>query len=273
MFEPTAEIIADSLNMHTGDRLTTFVLTYHRFIHSEFMTHRAFSRNASSSRAIPVQKNIEYVENLELYPLHWGKNQKGMQAYIELDEYQLDMAKRQWNFAKQDAIYAAKEMLKIGVHKQIVNRLLEPFNTITVICTATEYKNFFNQRCHQDAQPEIRVLAEKMKTAYETNKPIEVNPGYWHLPFINNDLLENSSIKKQLVQISTGRCARVSYLNHDGQIDVKADLELHDKLLSVKPAHLSPFEHPAIATNTPAKYANFSGFKSYRWLSENNNLV
>lgn len=276
MFKPRAEIIADSIN-ELGDRLTTFVLTYHRLVHSEIMTHRQFSRNASSSRAIPVEKMIALVESQEVYPLHWGANQKGMVANQEVDENAQYLAKEIWKYAREDAIKHAKNLTKIGIHKQVVNRLLEPFSSITVICTATDYDNFFAQRCHESAQPEIRALADAMKAAYDASKPkLLTGKGTcmgWHIPFINEEdwkylgHYEDSTIW-DLVQIATGRCARVSYLNHDGKRSIEDDIKLHDRLLASQPPHLSPLEHCAIARHDGGKFANFTGWQSYRNMLE-----
>lgn len=185
MFKPTAKVICDSINT-SGDRLTTFVLTYHRMIHSEFMTHRMLSKNSSSSRAIPVEKMIALVESQEVYPIHWGKNQKGMSARQELSAAYQIAAKRIWDSAREGAIAYAKELAEIGVHKQVVNRLLEPFSTITVICSGTEYQNFFDQRCHPDAQPEIKALAEEMRKAYYDSTPRLLLRDEWHIPFVDD---------------------------------------------------------------------------------------
>ncbi|NUN66156.1 FAD-dependent thymidylate synthase [Pseudanabaena biceps] len=271
MFQPKAEIIADSVNT-TGDRLTTFVLTYHRMIHSEFMTHRMLSKNSSSSRAIPVEKMIKLVESQEVYPLHWGKNQKGMSAQTEVTEVEANLAREVWQEARNDAIRHAKRLVEIGIHKQVVNRLLEPFSTITVICSGTEYRNFFEQRCHPDAQPEIQNLAHKMKAAYDVSQPQQLSQGQWHLPLIKQDDIAEILDIDELVKISVGRCARVSYLNHDGVRSLADDIKLHDRLLSSKPAHLSPFEHVAIALSSSEKRANFTGFQSYRFDVERNQL-
>ncbi|MEH1786912.1 MAG: FAD-dependent thymidylate synthase [Nostoc sp.] len=268
VFYPTAEIIADSINVETGDRLTTFVLEYHRFIHSEFMTYRVFSRNASSSRAIPVDKMIDRVLSKEVEPLHWGKNQKGMQARAVLDEDEREKARDAWDNARYQAVIHAREMVKIGVHKQIVNRLLEPFSTITVVCTATNYENFFEQRCHPDAQPEIQMLAAEMKFVYTASFPKKLNPGDWHLPFFNPENDSHLSLSQRL-KVCTGRSARVSYLNHAGVRHENDDVRLHDDLLDSTPKHLSPFEHCAVAAASPGKYANLSGWKHYRYLLEN----
>ena len=271
MFQPQAAIIADSINL-TGDRLTTFVLTYHRMIHSEFMTHRMLSKNSSSSRAIPVKKMIELVESQEVYPLHWGKNQKGMSAQTEVTEDEIRAASAVWQEARLDAIRHARRLIEIGIHKQVVNRLLEPFSTITVICSGTEYQNFFEQRCHLDAQPEIQALANKMKAAYDASQPQQLNSGEWHLPLIKQDDIDEISDINELIKVAVGRCARVSYLNHDGMRSLGDDVKLHDRLLTSKPSHLSPFEHVAMSLANSEKRANFTGFQAYRFDLERNKL-
>ena len=260
MFQPSAEIIADSINPW-NTRLTTFVLTYHRMIHSEMMTHRKFSRNSSSSRAIPVEKMIKLVGVQAVYPLHWGQNQKGMVAKEEIGE--TERAKCVWDVARQDAIRHAQALVKLGVHKQVVNRLLEPFSPITVICSGTEFQNFFEQRCDENAQPEIQILAKKMKAAYDTNKPKECEIGQWHIPFI--DPVKDKELNgESVLQVAVGRCARVSYLTHDGDRDPQEDINLCDRLWTSKPKHLSPFEHVARVAPWRVKCDNFDEWASLR---------
>ncbi len=274
-FQPSAEIIADSVNLR-GDRLTTFVLTYHRMIHSEFMTHRMLSKNSSSSRAIPVEKMIKLVEEQEVYPLHWGRNCKGMSAKEELEYGALLAAKHWWKSAREDAIARAKAGIEIGLHKQVINRILEPYSTITVICSGTEYQNFFNQRCHPDAQPEIQVLANKMKAVYDASQPTLLEAGDWHLPFINGEdwieATDHGYVDEDLIKVAIGRCARVSYLNHDGVRSLSDDTKLYWRLLESQPAHLSPFEHVAITLPNSDRKANFTGFQSYRNILEEKGL-
>ncbi len=272
MFQPQATVIADSVNSNS-DRLTTFALTYHRMIHSEVMTYRQWSRNCSSSRAVPIAKNIKQVRDLNLYPIHWGANQRGMQAYEEVDPITQGIATGVWDEARDACIEAAERLIELGIHKQVANRLLEPFNTITTIVTATDYQNFFNQRCHPDAQPEIQALANAMKAAYDVSEPRFLEEGDWHLPFMKaEDWAEIQGNWKEVAsgaldpkKVSVGRCARVSYLNHDGIRSLADDIKLHDRLLSSKPAHLSPFEHVAMSMPNSDLYANFTGFKSYRY--------
>jgi len=269
MFQPTAQVIADSFNQN-GDRLTTFVVKFHRFILAEWNTHRVHSKNTSSSRAIPATKMIDLLLEDDVFPLFWGKNQKGMVAHELLEQEYIDQAIGVWKSAREQAIIHANALIDLKAHKQIVNRLLEPFSACTVICTATDYQNFFSQRCHVDAQPEIRALAEAMKAAYDASEPVFLSVGKWHIPFICPEEKAGSA-NSTLIKISVGRCARVSYLNHDGRRNILDDIALHDRLLSSKPPHFSPFEHVAMALGTSEKRANFTGFESYRYQLERKN--
>jgi hypothetical protein len=270
----SAKIIADSISPQRI-RLTTMQLRYPRFIHAEFMTHRVFSRNASSSRAIPVKRLIQDVIDDPAMPLHWGKNQPGMQAKEEHDgEVQLPVqvvrhsgtsfeakphsAQDAWFWARHRAIQAADAFDRAGYHKQIVNRLLEPFSHINVLVTATEYDNFFALRDHPDAQPEIRMLAQAMQGAMDASKPEPLWSGMWHLPYVSAEERSSLSaaiglatmsvdeIQKTHWAVSVARCARVSYLTQEGKTPtLEEDLALYDRLLASVPLHASPAEHQA----------------------------
>jgi hypothetical protein len=204
-----------------------------------------FSRNAASSRAIPVEKMIEQVEKNPVIPIHWGKAQKGMQAYEVLDKRDASDCRGSWLAARRDAMFWVKEMLKNGLHKQIVNRILEPWMWITVIATGNEgaWNNFFALRCHHEAEPHIQKIAEMARDMRNQSTPQKLSDGQWHLPLIGFEGDELLSVEDQ-VKVSVGRCARVSYLTHDGIRDVQADIDLHDRLLASK--HFSPFEHVAM---------------------------
>lgn len=251
-----AKILKDSV-APSNVRLTTWELTYPRFIHAEFMTHRLFSRNAASSRAIPIAKNIEAVEKNPALPSFWGKNQKGMQAAEELDEHNKLLAKKQWLIAKSDAIAHVKYLEAVNLHKQLSNRLLEPWSFITVIVTATNFSNFFKQRDHKDAQPEFRDLAAEMKRLYLSNTPQQLVENEWHLPLFENEDAEairdlhNTAFNITALHalVSAGRCARISYLTHAGTRDVSEDISLTQNKL-VPHNHWSPLEHPAMAMST-----------------------
>ncbi len=246
--------------------MTTFEARYPRFIHSEMMTHRMFSRNAASSRAIPIKKMIAAVRDEPAMPIHWGRNQTGMSAREEIPAEIAEMAKAEWRHALEDALRHAERLAEkdIDLHKQLVNRLLEPFAWITVIITATDWANFFTQRAHEDAQPEIRHIAELMLAAYRASVPQAVELGHWHMPLIQDD--EHSLPEEERVKISVARCARVSYLTHDGKRDYAKDVELYDKLLDGGAnGHWSPFEHVATpAVDGAVRSGNFAGWEQFR---------
>lgn len=259
----SARILADHL-APSDSRLTTFEVTFPRIVLAEFNTHRVLSRNSASSRAIPVEKMLARVEADPFVPTYWGKNQKGMQAEQELDERERRIADGLWEGAKLDAVTNARRLLDLGVHKQLVNRLLEPFMWQTVIVTATEWKNFFALRNHSDAQPEIREIASRMEELYRSNTPKEIPTGYWHMPLLEDmeTLRAEGYTEEQLKLISVGRCARVSYLTHDGKRDPKADLDLCKRLQAS--GHMSPFEHVAMARGSKIESGNFRGWTQLR---------
>lgn len=244
-FKVEAIILADSI-CPSGKRITTFQLRYPRFIHSELMTHRVFSRNASSSRAIPVAKMIRQVREEPAMPLSWGENQSGMQAHKELFGPNREKAIDLWLTAASLVADAAEEMVAVGLHKQVANRILEPFQYISTVLTATEFDNWFELRDHEDAQPEIRQLAYEMQCSLLDSVPRPIKHGEWHLPYITDE--ERKKYPTDiLLQVSAARCCRVSYLRHDGQApNVEKDIELCERLVGSEPLHASPFEHQAM---------------------------
>lgn len=239
---PSARIIADSISRY-GDRLTTMEVTMHRFVLAEFNTHRVFSRNSASSRAIPVERRMAAVLTECAVPVEWGMNRPGMQATELLPPEQEEAAKSIWKKAATTAVLLAQDLRDLGVHKQITNRLLEPFLWHTVIVSSTEWENFFVQRCSPLAQPEIRVVAEAMYKALSESTPTRLDFDEWHLPYVQDDEKDLSPYEKR--QLSVARCARVSYLTHDGVRDAEKDKELYRRLISARPPHASPFEHVA----------------------------
>lgn len=299
----TAKVICDSICKHSKIRITTLELEYPRFIHSEFMTHRMFSRNASSSRAIPVAKVIQAVIDNPAMPIHWGKNQPGMQANEEHNALVsvptdtggcMDVGPGcAWLIARDRAVQIAQALEQAGYHKQIVNRILEPFAHIRVIVTATNFANFFALRDHEDAQPEIRELARVMKEAMTASTPQVLKEGDWHLPYLDAEDLSNiyEHLKKGRIirdepsgvdtwmmacAISAARCARVSYLTHDGERPtIEKDMELYHHLVHANPPHMSPCEHqaspdklsPGLADWARAdQHGNFTGWIQFRHL-------
>lgn len=248
-----AKILKDSIAPH-GVRLTSMEVTYPRFLLAEFNTHRVLSRNSASSRAIPVEKTLKRIETNPFIPEYWGKNQKGMTAETEVDAITKDLAIKEWLEAKKDAIKHAKRLLDLGIHKQIANRLLEPFSYHTVVVTATEWENYFALRAHPDAQPEIQKISAMMQEIHRRSDPTLIEYGRYHLPLTTFEEMDEDWVGFSLQdtaeqfydrwkKISAGRCARVSYLTHDGRRDLQADIDLCERLrLS---GHMSPLEHVA----------------------------
>jgi len=286
----SAKIIADSLNEHNGIRLTTMEIKYPRFILAEFNTHRMFSRNSASSRAIPVQKQIDAILADTAMPIHWGKNQPGMQADEEcsaaiglpgFDSYSTGYtAQEAWEYARANTIEVAQAFNAAGYHKQIVNRLLEPFMHMITCVTATDWTNFYALRDHKDAQPEIRELAHQMKLVHYSSEPKLLYEGDWHLPYLRDEdiidydcNLEDYSYHEKEARISAARCARTSYKTVEGKVPtVDEDMKLWDRLMSNEIKHASPAEHPAMAVKDPGYIGNFRGWKQLRKFIPNETL-
>lgn len=258
------------------ENLWAFELVYPRYIHSEFMTHRVFSRNASSSRAIPVKRMIEQVRKNPVIPPKVFMNQKGMVGETEADPVTTTAFHVLWEEAAENAYKTADMMGRLGIHKQHVNRILEPFQFIKVIVTATEWDNFFALRLAPDAQPEMRELAsaiyDEMKRCHNKDVGVlELDKEHIvvSLPYITDEDIKEIGKEEYhlLMKISAARCARVSYNNHDGsKPDIKKDLELYEHLYDSK--HMSPLEHTCIRDEDYRKNANLTGWKSLRYLIE-----
>jgi hypothetical protein len=308
----TALIVADSLAA-TGKRVTTFQLTYPRPIHGELMTHRQFSRNAASSRAIPVAKMIEQVRTDPYIPWHWGANKPGMQAGEDLyapvtlpvggQGFGPFPREEAWRQAALCAADMAEGFTRAGYHKQIVNRLLEPFQWMHTIVTATEWDNFWSLRDHHMAEPHFQDLARTMRAAYDFSSPRELRVGDWHVPYVNWQWSACSPGRimpsqvfmhtvpgtggwmpltlEQALKASAARCARVSYKNHDGSLPyLDKDLQLYADLVvrdkgNTDPIHASPTEHQASPDHPcnhgyqhDALHGNLRGWVQHRKLIE-----
>lgn len=271
-FQPRARIIADSVSEH-GARLTTFEVSLHRFMLPEFNTHRTFSRNSASSRAIPVAKTMRRIADEPAVPLAWRSEQKGMQGGDVLPATQADAARRTWLDARDAAVAHAETLVNLGVHKSIVNRLLEPFMSHTIVVTATDYDGFFAQRAPGPdgttlAQPEIAYPAALMKVAYHKSIPEKVTLGGWHTPYVQ-DWERRTNPADVIRKVSAARCARVSYLNHNGRRDIEQDINLFERLVTAQPPHASPLEHIATpAAPFEGTLGNLDGWHQLRHMYE-----
>jgi thymidylate synthase ThyX len=257
----SAKVIADSVSP-SGVRITTFEIEYPRFILAELNTHRMLSKNSSSSRAIPIAAMHQQINDNPAQPVHWGKNQAGMQANESLEETSLSIAKLLWDSAKAAGIGFSRLMAAVGLHKQIANRVTEPWMVMKTVITGTEWANFYYLRNHFQAQPEIQALAAAMYAAHIESKPRELEPGEWHLPYVwaSRDIMgtlyyRDTSGEELTLEdakaISASCCAQVSYRKNDDSLE-KARSIL-DRLINSKPAHSSPVEHQA--TPMSARFA------------------
>ena len=237
-----------------GTELITLEIQLHRFILPEFNTHRSLSRNFQSSRAVPIIKLIEQVRDNPAIPVHWGENQGGMVAEEEVSYYSKVDGRDYWEKAARSAADYAQLLASTGLHKQIVNRVLEPFMWTRGVVTGTldAWQGFIKLRSHVDAQPEIKVLSDKIKDVVLNSKPDVLAVGQWHLPYINN--VGDFSCIKDAIKVSTSCCAQVSYRMLDDSLE-KAN-RIYDMLnlpesgvFKEQPAHMSPCEHVAMATN------------------------
>jgi hypothetical protein len=296
------KILADSLNVATGDRITTFQIDRfpylllaevgtHRILNSDGMDEpiterlnpfgQEFARNSGSSRAIPIQKVIDRVKADPYIPI-FTKKQKGMQGKVGDRIFQVS-GRHLWLKALDEMIKIVESMEAMGMHKQNANHLLKPWMYVPIIVTGTEWKNFFNLRCDEKTHPDFQKIAKEMKSQYDANKPDELHPGQWHIP-MSEGLAKShgSSIMKfkDALKVATARHARLSYATHDGEFSFDRDVSLHDGL--VKDEHKSPFEHSAMAVDQKIpgypEYAeietgdafyvvntrNYRGFYSYR---------
>lgn len=269
------EIIADSKNTH-GQRITTAIVTFPRYLLAEVNTHRALTRSSASSRAIRFEKMVQSVQDKPFIPFKWQKDHPGMQGTEYFDPEQtisntseikvVDQLVKKWLRARDEAVKAAQVLNGEGVTKQICNRLLEPFMYHTALITATEYENFTALRAEGMAEIHLQDVAFKFLEALNASTPKQLQPGEWHIPFGDqmpdsdmNDLLKgimdirkdgfwgDKEIQELKVKIATVRCARISYKvpGVDQKIDYAADLALHDRLASS--GHWSAFEHCAKA--------------------------
>jgi len=274
----SATIIADSISSW-GKRIITYVIIYPRILHGEIMTHRQFSRNCESSRAVPAKKNLENIQNEPFIPVFWGRNQAGMQANTENDELVIIDGKEYdkttaWDMAKESSIKFMTAFSDANYHKQITNRLVEPFKMIKTVVTATEYDNFFWLRNHSAAQPEFQELARCMLEARKLSTPVErtfltesnninllpesiksmiplekiklellkLEKHSYHLPYVSDEERSQHDIE-DCIKIAVARCAAVSYRNEDYPLEKCR--EIYNRLISDDRKHSSAMEHVA----------------------------
>lgn len=305
-----AKVIADSIGVQ-APRLITFEVEYPRIIHAELMTHRVFSRNASSSRAIPVDRMLRRIENDPAQPVEWRMNEPGMQGYTVAPAHIAEEATRLTLLGRDFMMNIARQMEALGLHKQHVNRETERWQHIKVVITSSQWMNWFGLRDHEAADPTIAALARAMRAAMEASAPQFLRQGEWHLPYITehdaerakafltnagrSDLAVVKFLKRMSVarsdlavveclkRMSVARCGRVSYNNFKGEVpEVASDLALFEKLVVAQPVHASPSEHQAspdfkLGASTdrwsaPERHGNLTGWLQFRKFIPHENL-
>lgn len=270
----SARVIADSVNPD-GVRLSTIEATFNRYILAELNTYREWTRNSASSRAIPVKKILKQVWSNPAVPVHWGANQAGMSANAELTGFRRWLAKRLFLWARIPIIIVVWLLSKLKLHKQVANRLIEPWVWHTAIISSTTWENMFGQRINPAAQPEFQVLARCIKDALDGSTPQTLRWGEWHLPYVLPEdwaavrSMDASSDNSEwhdypeIALVGVARCAAVSYVRQNDKRDPLKDLELAARL--AKSGHWSPFEHVAVAEKNHKKDSNFdAGWKQLR---------
>lgn len=264
------KVLADSISPD-GVRLATVAYQGPRPVLPELNTHRALSRNAESSRAIPFDKKLAQVFANPYFPADLPDGElmgesKGMQASGTLSEQDKKWGQAEYRAAAESAVRHAKVMVNHGFHKQDVNRLLEPFAYTRGVVSSTELANFFALRCDWRAYPPFRFLARCMWVALSRSVPKPVDWGGWHLPFIADADLSESVSRGSILRTNHGvppdgfttwaecllarwsaaRCARVSHYEFGRKTpNWDKDSETYDKLAGDFPIHASPLEHPA----------------------------
>lgn len=296
--EISAKVVLASIGKENGVKIVTMELEYPRVALAEFNTHRVFSRNGQSSRAVPFERMLEALRANYHSPLRWLKNQPGMVSTVAMDSAEEALADTIWGEALEDAIFHAIRLNDIRASKQYVNRLLEPWLMTKTLVTSTRWANFFKLRDHKDALPEFAHLAALMKEVYDNAEFIErsaIEPyGKWHMPYITaldwDDVRETIIEPKvqepvgetlgllpglgTLITQSVARCCRLSYktFDSDKRSSIEQDIATFKKL-ATDPLHASPMEHVAFplgdARFDPAITGNFHGFAQFRKLMPN----
>ena len=237
----SAKVLSDSL--YNRSRCVTMELEFPRCILAQLNTHRVFSRNTASSRAVPIATTIKLIETNPFIPT-WTGNQAGMVG-TEVDKETKAKADRVWLKAKDVMIELSKVLSDLGIHKQNVNRLLEPFSYVKTVVTSTEWENFFNLRLAGDSQPEIQELARAMKEAMDNSTPVVMTDDMVHTPYFNGGHSKIDDVESILG--SACACAQVSYRKLD--TSPVAINRIITRLISGGHIHASPFEHVCVGGN------------------------
>jgi thymidylate synthase ThyX len=193
------------------------------YIHTEILTHRRFSRNASSARAMSTTR---YAGLGYYMPPQFYQSQKGMEASAQPIKHQW-LARMVWSAAIQGTELAARVLERLKVAKEQRNRLIAPAKMVKGIITGTEsaWQSFFHLRNNKNADTAMQVFARE---AYHAIINTRWSYDTIHAPYDIDPL------------VNAARAALVSY----AKIESIDDYKLANRLL--KDGHMSPFEHYAV---------------------------
>lgn len=265
----SAEVVLDSATAE-GVRLTTFLVILPKWLLAELNTHRGLSKNASSSRAIPIWRYIRQVVKNPVFLIEYGAERRGMVATEVLTGWKRVVAEQAWLLGRYPMIGIALFLhYGPGLHKQAANRLLEPWVWAQDVVTGNEdmVRHFIGLRDHPAAQPEMREVGFLLHKAYRYSRPRVLNDGEWHLPFLRLEERWKLSLTDK-IKASVARCARASLFHAEGYVSVIRDVGLYNRLRRAAPPHLSPFEHVCRPAPAEHKSGNVTGWEQWRKLVE-----
>lgn len=256
--------ILSSISVRTKLVITTMHIRVPRIIWPEILTHRVLSRNARSSRAVPERVMLEEIQRDPFVPWHWTRIQQGMQGEAghdnpvvllnpKTDLEEIHSNERAWLLARDSALGYAKAFAGAGYHKQIFNRIVEPYMWIDGLITTVTWNNLLWLRDDDAAEPHLRDIAVAIKQVLDSAKPQQLDDGDWHLPYIAaadyaaaaDRFPRMSQQNEWLRKISAARCARMSYVPFNGEASYEAELQRYLRLTSDARLHASPMEHQA----------------------------
>lgn len=255
-----ARVVQASKSAYTGKELWTFELEFPRFILAEVNTHCMLEKNSASSRAIPVNTSNKLIQENPAMPVYWGKNQAGMVAVEELGDVEKEASKQVWLAAMQSAVAHSLVLDSLKNHKQVANRVVEPWQRMKTVMSGTEWENLFYLRDHPDADPTFQELAKVMKEAKSKVEPTVICNNEWHVPYVERKRIDGvmryfsagqELTVEQARMVSASCAAQTSYRRNDETLEKAIQVFKRLNIGSPdQPAHASPTTHQG----TPISY-------------------
>lgn len=253
-----ARVVAASQHKWNGQELWTLEICSPKSIDAEFGKHRVFSRSSASSRAIPFNPAL----SAPFIPEDIRNRGPGMNS-PERVPYEVKTKFQAYLSSLYQSTRAGLYGFRDHIHKQHLNRYLEPWMMQVSVITSTEWDNFFSLRMPDTlddldfpADPMIQQIAILMAEAMDAaeDKVAVLGVDEWHLPYVLDEEREiYGDAPWRLADMSAARCARASFNKHGVNTTqskgerMTADRERAKDLRTQ--LHMVPFEHQA----TPMK--------------------